>query len=55
MARSTTGSTQMDTTIAMRCTQSDKDQVRAYARSKGIDMSGLIRQIFVQQGVITPE
>jgi uncharacterized protein (DUF1778 family) len=54
MARPNTRSSKMSTPITFRGTEEDKQKLISAAKSKGLDMSGFIRQLLIREGVLSP-
>ena len=53
MARTISRSEKMDKVIVLRATESDRAAVKLAAQQRGMDCSGLIRQLLIKEKIIS--
>ncbi len=54
MARTISRATKMDKVIVLRATEADRAAVKLAAQRQGLDCSGLIRKLLIENKILTP-
>ena len=52
--RTITRASKMNQVLSLRCTIEDRAKLKLAAQRQGIDMSALVRQLLIKEGILDP-